>query len=598
MSPEQADMASEDIDTRSDIYSLGVLLYVLLTGVLPFDSDTLRTGGIDHIRQIIRETDPKTPSTRLSKLGEEAKKVAENRRTEVATLAKKLHKELEWIPLKAMRKKRSQRYRSASELADDIENYLKGAPLMAGPLTAGYRLQKFLRRHKAIVGGIAAVLFVSVIGTIVSMIFAMGQANALARQASALAQNKAMAEFLKKDILEPFAAESFKPVDVRAVFDTAAEKIENRFADYPLLEASMRFTFGNIYWNQFGDYDVAVRNLERALVLQRREPEGEAYLTMNYLGLAYVRAGKYREAEAMFRDLVRSIEKSHEEQATKPGPLYYAAKSHLGNTWRLLGRYDEVEPYLREAILHPWWDKGHWREQLYVGRIAHLLRDRGFYDEAEQIYDNLLRTSQSSQTPQYLSTMTDLGLLHILQGRLNDAEPLLEKALAGYRKELGDEHPLTAGIKTALAVLRMKEGNHAEAELLFEAALRNMQGRTHDDHPELLATRSYFGVLLREQHRYEEAEKLLSEVLQGQSEKLGPDHPKTLKTMYELALLYNEKGDYDKAEPLLIQAIGGQRLKLGDKHPHTLESINNLIALYEAWSKPEKATQWQVIQRQ
>jgi len=598
MSPEQADMASEDIDTRSDIYSLGVLLYVLLTGVLPFDSDTLRTGGIDHIRQIIRETDPKTPSTRLSKLGEEAKKVAENRRTEVATLAKKLHKELEWIPLKAMRKKRSQRYRSASELADDIENYLKGAPLMAGPLTAGYRLQKFLRRHKAIVGGIAAVLFVSVIGTIVSMIFAMGQANALARQASALAQNKAMAEFLKKDILEPFAAESFKPVDVRAVFDTAAEKIENRFADYPLLEASMRFTFGNIYWNLFGDYDVAVRNLERALVLQRREPEGEAYLTMNYLGLAYVRAGKYREAEAMFRDLVRSIEKSHEEQATKPGPLYYAAKSHLGNTWRLLGRYDEVEPYLREAILHPWWDKGHWREQLYVGRIAHLLRDRGFYDEAEQIYDNLLRTSQSSQTPQYLSTMTDLGLLHILQGRLNDAEPLLEKALAGYRKELGDEHPLTAGIKTAQAVLRMKEGNHAEAELLFEAALRNMQGRTHDDHPELLATRSYFGVLLREQHRYEEAEKLLSEVLQGQSEKLGPDHPKTLKTMYELALLYNEKGDYDKAEPLLIQAIGGQRLKLGDKHPHTLESINNLIALYEAWSKPEKATQWQVIQRQ
>jgi len=598
MSPEQADMASEDIDTRSDIYSLGVLLYVLLTGVLPFDSDTLRTGGIDHIRQIIRETDPKTPSTRLSKLGEEAKKVAENRRTEVATLAKKLHKELEWIPLKAMRKKRSQRYRSASELADDIENYLKGAPLMAGPLTAGYRLQKFLRRHKAIVGGIAAVLFVSVIGTIVSMIFAMGQANALARQASALAQNKAMAEFLKKDILEPFAAESFKPVDVRAVFDTAAEKIENRFADYPLLEASMRFTFGNIYWNLFGDYDVAVRNLERALVLQRREPEGEAYLTMNYLGLAYVRAGKYREAEAMFRDLVRSIEKSHEEQATKPGPLYYAAKSHLGNTWRLLGRYDEVEPYLREAILHPWWDKGHWREQLYVGRIAHLLRDRGFYDEAEQIYDNLLRTSQSSQTPQYLSTMTDLGLLHILQGRLNDAEPLLEKALAGYRKELGDEHPLTAGIKTALAVLRMKEGNHAEAELLFEAALRNMQGRTHDDHPELLATRSYFGVLLREQHRYEEAEKLLSEVLQGQSEKLGPDHPKTLKTMYELALLYNEKGDYDKAEPLLIQAIGGQRLKLGDKHPYTLESINNLIALYEAWSKPEKATQWQVIQRQ
>jgi tetratricopeptide (TPR) repeat protein len=420
----------------------------------------------------------------------------------------------------------------------------------------------------------------------------MGQADALARQANALAQNKAMAEFLNKDILEPFAAEGFKPVDVRAVFDAAAEKIETRFADYPLLEASMRFIFGNIYVHQFGDYDVALPNLERALVLQRREREGDKHLTMNYLGVAYVRAGKYREAEAMFKDLVKSIEKSHEEQATKPGPLYYAAKSHLGNTWRLLGRYDEVEPYLREATLNPWWDKGHWREQLYVGRIAQLLSDRGFYDEAEKIYDNLLRTSQSSQTAQYWSTMMNLGMLHILQGRLNDAAPLLEKALAGSRRELGDEHPLTAGIKTAMAVLRTKEGNHAEAELLFESALRNMQGRMHDDHPELLATRSYFGVLLREQHRYEEAEKLLSEVLQGQSKKLGPDHLQTLKTMYELALLYNEKGNYDKAEPLLIQAIGGQRIKLGDTHPNTLESIKKLIALYEAWNKPEKAEEW------
>jgi len=557
MSPEQADMANEDIDTRSDIYSLGVLLYVLLTGVLPFDAETLRQGGIDRIRQTICQTDPKTPSTRLTRLGEEAKKVAENRSTEITTLAKSLHRELEWIPLKAMRKQRSERYRSASELADDIENYRNGEPLSAGPPGTVYRLRKFVRRNRVLVVAAVVVLTVLVAGIVVSTVFAIGQARART-------EAQLIADFLENDVLGSAGKARVGEATVSYILNAASQSLAGKFKDKPLIEASIRLKLG-FNWRQIGETDEAEQHFLKAIDIYKQH-YGEAHLTtlntMDYLGYIYEDQGRYRDMERLWTRILKIRQNVYGEE-------YPAGTINgLGVALCHLGKYEEAESFFNKALQleKAWYEVGGERFNMFPYLKRNLTRvytATGRYEEAEQL---LLKAIEGhGWDVEYgvnIRYSTELANVYREWGKYDKAEPLFNKTLKALRLIKGDEHFLTSLCMYGLARLYVDQDRHKEAEKLFDEALPIARRRLREDHPVTLRFVNALAVLHTKQEQYDEAKKLFNEALKGRRHELGEDHPDTLESKNDLAVLYKQQGRYYDAVPLLLAAVQGRRLKL------------------------------------
>ena len=545
MSPEQANLNQLDVDTRSDIYSLGVLLYELLTGTTPFDRQRLHSAGYEEMLRIIREEEPPKPSLRLSS-SDTLPSVAANRGIEPKQLSTQVHGELDWIVMKALEKDRTRRYATANEFADDILRYLHDQAVLAGPPSATYRLRKFARRHKTALGTVAVIavaFLLGIAGTTWQAIRATHQrdravaAEEQARTEAAIA--RAINEFLNQDLLAQADPESEPDRDIklRTVLDRAARKAETRFADQPAVEAAAHNTLGKTY-QSLGEYKGALQHFEGARAIQQRlhgEEHPDTLASMNNMALALGDLGRSAEAEKLH---VRVLE--IERRVLGPEhPNTLQSMHNLAMAMRVQGRSAEAEQRNREVlqirprVLGP----QHPDTFASMHNLAAAIMDQGRWAEAEELQRKVLEIQRrvlSADHADTLRSMNNLAGVLYDQQKYPEAEALFCEALDGARRTLGSEHPTTLMFMNSLANSIMKQARYADAEPLYREAYETRRKVLGPAHADTLNSLDRLGEVVAQQDHFEQAEEVYREALETRRQEPGPTHRDTLATLFNL----------------------------------------------------------------
>ena len=543
-SPEQ--FRGGPFTTATDVYSLGVVLYRLLTGHWPYRT---ATHSPQEIAKAISEQEPEKPSTAIGRTEEAGsgralrpELVSDRRGERPDKLRSRLKGDLDNILLKALRKEPERRYASVEQFSEDIHRFLSGLPVIARKDSVRYRAGKFVYRHKGGVAATVAILALLVAAVVVSAWLAV-------RASRAEQEARAVNDFLQNDLLAQASANrqarpNTKPdpdLKVRTALDRAAARIAGKFGNQPLVEASIRQTMGDTY-KELGLYPEAQRQLDRALQLRRRllgERNPDTLASMSGLAAVYIGEGQYPAAGQLTSKALEINRKVR--GAEHPDTLRSMVR--LATVYYFQGNYSQAEPLEAAAL------------------------------EGE-------RRVLGEENPETLQTMVDLASTFKREAKYAQAEQLFTIALGVRRRVSGPEHPETLLVMNNLAGLYYEQGKYAQAAPLYTTALEVRRRVLGEAHPDTLQSMSNMASLYTAQGEYEQAEPLYTQTLEIRRRVSGEAHLSTLIIMNNLAELYDHQRKYAQAEALFRETLERERRTLGEKHGLTLATMNAIADLY------------------